>query len=116
MAGILVFLGSLIYLFVVFTWYSTSAVVSSWWLPAGIALFWYPLVAALAIISTISLFFKGLKGMAGKLDTNGKHPILWKFTNIGGIAMLILTAGGPWFWWVMLGFVLTYLGAMFVSM
>ena len=114
--GFLVFLGSLVYLYVVFTWAGQNGAGSSpAWL-ASYATFWTPIVAAVAVISAITLFFKGIKGMAGMLNTSGKHPVLWKFTNIGGIAILVLMSGSASFLWAVLGFVLTYLGAMWVSM
>jgi len=112
----LVFLGALIYLYVVFTWAGQNGAGSSpAWL-ASYAAFWTPIVAAVAIISAITLFFKGIKGMAGKFSSNSKHPVLWKFTNLGGVTVLILASGSGSFLWAVLGFVLTVVGALWASM
>ena len=112
--GILVFLGSLIYLYVVYAWYySAGGMLTPW---VSIASFFGPFVLGLAIVSAVTLFFKGIKGIAGQTSSNSKHPVLWKFTNMGGVLFLIITGGTAWFTWALIGFILTYLGAMWESM
>lgn len=111
--GILVFLGALVYLYVIWTWYAgtTTATPASWWL-GNYAEIWYPFVAAFAVFSAISLFFMGIGGIAGKWGSDMMNNVLWKFIMIGAVTLLILTAGSAWFLWVVVGLVLTYLGGM----
>ncbi len=114
LGGFLLFLGSLLYLYVGFTWYS-SGTLGPW---LSLAQFFGPFVAAFALISAIVLFFMSLAGLMGKTGAGDKMKtdILWKFIVWGGALFFILTAGGAWFYWVVLAFVLTYLGAASQSM
>jgi hypothetical protein len=105
--GFLLFLGSLVYLYVGFTWYSSGT--SGPWLTA--AQFFSPFIAALALISAIVLFFMSLAGLMGKVQNDKMmDDVLWKFIIWGGATFFIITAGGSWFYWAVLAFVLTYLG------
>ena len=108
LGGVLVFLGSLVYLYEVFTWLSGGAVLSGW---ASAASFLGPFVAALAVISSITLFFLSLGLMAGKVSSDAKEhgKLLWKFIMLGALTVLIV-ASASWST-VVVGFVLTYLGA-----
>lgn len=103
-------LGALLYLYVVYMWYGTATVLSGTWLMA--TQFLAPFVATFAVVGSVSLFFKGLKMVAGKADS--KETWLWKFLITDGMAMLIL--GGPMNWTVLLGFLLTYIGAVVAMM
>lgn len=111
--GVLVFLGSLIYLYVVFTWYNSGAALGAW---LSASAFLGPLVVALAVISAILLFFGSIGVMADMMQGEKMHQMLWKFVMIGGITELIVTGGGGWFYFAVVGFILTYLGAMMASM
>jgi len=107
--GVLVFLGSIVYLYVVFTWYMNGAIASVW---LSAAQFLAPFVIAFAVVASISLFFMGIGAMANVGgDKKMKSHALWKFVMLGAISLLILTGGSFWFYAVLLGFVLTYLGA-----
>ena len=114
--GALLFVGAVIYLYVVFTWYSSGAAPSAW---LNWASFLAPFVVAGAIVSSITLFFMSIGSIAGKVTDDMKammNQVLWKFVMIGSGTTLILTGGTEWFYYVVLGFVLTYLGAMMESM
>jgi len=111
--GALLFLGSLIYLYVVFAWYSSGATVGTW---LSAAQFLAPFVVAAAVISSISLFFMGIGTAAGQMTKEMHTNILWKFVMLGALTTIILTAGGSWFYAVIVGFVLTYLGATLAAM
>ena len=109
--GVLAFLGSLVYLYVLFTWYSSGAALSGW---AMTAAFLAPFVVGVAVITGVTLFFMSLGTMAGKMDKM-MGQMLWKFVCIGGIVYTIL-GGVSWFYVVLVGFVLTYIGAMIATM
>jgi hypothetical protein len=109
--GVLLLLGSLVYLYVLFSWYNTGTIGS--WL--GAAQFLTPFVAAVALVGSISLFFMSIGTMAGKADKMMMN-ILWKFVMIESISAVIVTAGGAWFYATIGAFVLTYLGAMAAGM
>ncbi len=117
--GVLLFVGSLIYLYVFFfAWYaaglSNAAALAAPWLSA--ASFLAPFVIAFAVISAIALFFMGIGMMAGKMSGDKEKMAVWKFLILGGMTMLILTGVGQYFYAVVVGFVLTYLGATIAEM
>jgi uncharacterized membrane protein len=107
--GILLLIGSLIYLYVVFSWYSGGAMTSAW---LNAAAFLGPFVAAFAILGAISLFFMSVGVLAGKVMNDKMAHVLWKFVLLGALSLFIVTALGPWFYWVVLGFIFTYVGAV----
>ncbi len=107
------FLGSLVYLYVVFTWYNGGATAGAW---LNAAAFLSPFVIAVAIVSAITLFFMGLGAAAGMKGDAKMADVLWKFIILGGITTLIVTGGGGWFYVALVGFVLTYLGGSVLSM
>ncbi|HUB92427.1 MAG TPA: hypothetical protein VL945_00540 [Candidatus Saccharimonadales bacterium] len=114
--GILVFLGSLIYLYVVFTWYNSGAALGAW---VSATQFLGPFVVAVAMVSAITLFFMGIGTMSGKATGEMKsmmQMVLWRFVMLAGITEIIVTGGGAWFYAAILGFVLTYIGAMASAM
>jgi hypothetical protein len=112
--GGLLFLGSLVYLYVLFTWYSSGAAAGPW---LAMAQFFAPFVAAAAIVSAITLFFMGIGQAAGKSSNDEMMTkVLWKFVMIAGISTIIATAGTSWFYVAIVGFLLTYIGAMAASM
>jgi hypothetical protein len=109
--GILLFLGSLIYLYAVFTWYGGSF---GTWLAA--AQFFAPFIAAFAVVSSISLFFMGLGMAAGKMPNDKGGMWMAKFVMVAGMALLIVTGGTSLFWLTVLGFLLTFIGDMVAMM
>jgi hypothetical protein len=112
--GILVFLGSLIYLYVIFTWYGTSGTVTTGsWLAS--AQFLTPFVIAAAIFSSIALFFMSIGAIAGKMDSKKDGP-LWKLIMWGALMLLIVSGGTQYFWYVVVGLVLTYIGGIWEMM
>jgi uncharacterized membrane protein len=112
--GILALLGSLVYLYVVFTWYNGGGAASAWLTAAQ---FFAPFVVGLAIVSTISIFFMSIGGMTGKMKSDKMmNAVYWKLIMAAGVTLIILTGGTMWFWWVIVGFILTYLGAAWETM
>lgn len=110
--GVLLLLGSLVYLYVLFTWVSKGAESSAW---LSAAQFFGPFAAAVAVVAAIALFFMSIGTMAGKMQDDMSKP-LWKFIILAGVTTLVVTGGGGWFWAAVVGFVLTYLGGMGASM
>ena len=114
--GALVLLGSLVYLYVFFTWYYGGMAASLW---LSTAAFLGPFVVAVAIISAITLFFMGFGAMFGRMGADMRSMmmnVLWRFIMMAGVTTIILTAGGSWFLGALGAFVLTYIGAMIASM
>jgi hypothetical protein len=111
MGGGLTLFGSLVYLYLFFTWYGSGAVASTWLTMAG---FLAPFVVAFGIFSVVSLFFMSVGTLMGKMPKDPKMAMhmLWKFIMAGAISFLIITGGGAWFWWAFVAFILTYLGGM----
>jgi hypothetical protein len=110
--GVLLLLGSLVYLYVLFSWYNTGTIGS--WL--GAAAFLTPIIAAVALVGSICLFFMSIGTMAGKMADKMMMNVLWKFVMVESISAVIVTAGGAWFYAAIGAFVLTYLGAMAAGM
>jgi hypothetical protein len=110
--GVLLLLGSLVYLYVLFSWYS-SGTIGAW---LGAAQFFTPFVAAVSLVGAISLFFMSIGTIAGKMADKMMANILWKFIMVESISAIIVTAGGAWFYAIIGAFVLTYLGGMAASM
>ncbi len=111
--GVLAFLGSLVYLYVVFTWYGNGAALGSW---LSAASFLGPFVVAAAIVSAITLFFMSIGTMAGKPLNEMMRNVLWRFIMLAGVSTIIVTGGSSLFWAAIAGFVLTYIGAIAASM
>ena len=53
---------------------------------------------------------------AGKMDEKTMMPVLWKFVILEGVVSTIILATGSWFYWGIVAFVLTYLGALAAGM
>ena len=110
---ILMLVASLLYLFIGFTWYGTGTTGS--WLAA--AQFLSPFVAAGALIGAIVLFFMSIGIMTGHLESGkGMNDMTWRFLMFVGVVFLILTAGGSWFYFAVLAFVISYIGAIAKNM
>lgn len=106
------FLGSLLYLYIVYAWYVSGATLGAW---LNAAQFFAPFVAAFAVVSSITLFFVGLKMASGKA-MGDKGVWLWKYIMAAGMSLLIVTAGGAWYWVAVLGFLLTFIGSLIAKM
>lgn len=106
--GILTFLGSLVYLYVFFTWYGSGAAAGAW---LSAAAFLAPIIIGVALFFAITLFFSGIGIAAGQAKM--KEEMLWKFVSTSAIAFVILTGGTGWFYWSVLALLLTFIGAMF---
>lgn len=111
LGGVLTFLGSLVYLYVFFTWYSGGYAPSTW---LSMASFLAPFVVGFALFSAVTMFFIGLESMAGKIPHDAKRTkeILWKFVTLGAVTFVVIGGGGGWYYWVVLALLLTYIGAM----
>jgi hypothetical protein len=110
--GVLLLLGSLVYLYVLFSWYNTGSIGS--WLSA--ASFLTPFVAAVALVGSISLFFMSIGTLAGKMADKMMVNVLWKFVMLEGIVAVIVTATSSSFYAAIGAFILTYLGALAAGM
>lgn len=107
---ILQFIGALIFLYVVWTWSQNwAALPASGWF-GGAGAFWAPIFGAVAIYSTIALFIMSLVALFG-MNSAGMAEWAMKMVMWSGIALLGLTAGSAWFLWVVVGFVLSYVGS-----
>jgi hypothetical protein len=115
MGGALTLLGSLVYLYVFYTWYISGAAASTW---LSSAAFLAPLIFGFGIFGVVTLFFMGIGTMMGKTpkDNAAMSKMLWKFITISAVSFLIITGGTGWFWWAFAAFILTYLGGMSVKM
>ncbi len=113
--GALTFIGALVYLYVYFAWYSGGYGLGPW---VSAAQFLGPLVIAAALFCAVSLFFMSIGSLMGMNppDPDMKHKLMWNFTMWGAITFVILTGGTGFYWWALLGFLLTYIGAMKSSM
>ena len=110
--GVLAFLGSLVYLYVLFTWYGAAGSGFGGWLSS--ASFLGPFVVGVALVSAITLFFMSLGTMAGRTGKDMGNT-LWKFVVIAGVVYTIL-GGMSDFYIVLVGFLLTYIGTMIALM
>jgi hypothetical protein len=110
--GVLLLLGSLVYLYVLFSWYN-SGIVGSW---LSAAQFLTPFVAAVALIGSISLFFMSIGTLAGKMADKMMMSVLWRFVILESITAVIITATTSSFYAVIGAFILTYLGALAAGM
>jgi len=103
---LLEFLGALIYIYLVFTWLGSGG--TPLWL-SGAGAIWLPVIAGVALISSLTLFIMSLVALAG-MNSDMMIMGAMKATWWGGFAIFVLTAGGAWFWWAILGFLLAYIG------
>ncbi len=111
--GAVMLLGSLVYLYVFFTWYSSGALVGPW---ISAAAFLGPFVIAGAIVSAITLFFFSVGSLSGRPVSEMMRSIIWRFVIMSGGAFFILTGGGSLFLAAILGFIITYIGALGATM
>ena len=109
--GVLLLLGSLIYLYVVFTGYAST---TNAWLST--ASFLAPFVIAGAVVSTIVLFFMSLGTIFGMATPEMLNKPLWYFYIASGITTLIVGGAGSPFYMTVVGFILASLGAMAAGM
>lgn len=108
-------IASLLYLYVGYTWYSSGSAAGAWLTSTQ---FFGPFVAAFALIAAIVLFFLSIGVMTGRMPSNGRGmgDRTWSFLMFIGIAFLIVTAGGAWFYWAVIAFVISYIGAIAKNM
>ncbi len=111
----LAFLGSLVYLYLAFTWTGPAA-----WIGGTTSTFAYvlvPLAATTAVISAVSLFLLSIGAYAWK---SSDEKMMWatkKAAYWGGFALVLLTGGsGGNFYLAVLGFLLAYIGSGMLSM
>lgn len=109
--GILMLIASLLYLYVGYSWYAGGSTGGPW---LGAAQFLGPFVAAGALIGAIVLFFMSIGVISGYMPSNSKdmRDPIWKILMFLGIAFLIVTAGGSWFYWAVFAFIVSYIGAI----
>ncbi len=105
--GVLTFLGSLVYLYVFFTWYGGGAAAGSW---LNAAAFLAPIIVGVALFFAVTLFFTGIGTIAGKAQV--KQDMAWRFVSTAAITFVIISGGTGWFYWSVLALLLTFIGAM----
>ncbi len=112
--GVLTFLGSLVYLYVYFTWYNGGYALSAW---LNAASFLAPFVIAVALFSAVSLFFLGIGKITGRGPSDPKMAmnINWQFVMWAAITFVIVTGGTGWYYWSVFALLLTFVGAMLSS-
>jgi hypothetical protein len=113
--GALTFIGSLIYLYVYYTWYTSGYAPSAW---LSMTAFLAPFVLGVALFSAVTLFFMGIGSMSGMAAKDPKMmmDVLWKFIMAGAVTFVIITGGTGYYMWAVLALVLTYLGGMLGGM
>lgn len=111
LGGVLTFLGSLVYLYVYFSWYTSGYAIGGW---VAAASFLGPFVIAVALFSAISLFFLGVGKISGRGPSDPKMAmnIGWQFVMWAAITFVILSGGTGWYLWSVIALLLTFVGAM----
>ena len=101
----LVFIGSLLYLAIVFGGGINSASISG-----SYGSFWFPVLFGIAVISSVALFFIGLSLLSGM-----GGDVAWgamKATVIGGFALSAISASSSWLLFgTVVGFVFGFVGS-----
>ena len=104
------FLASLFFLYVLFG--GTTAGTGWWspWVTVGAGSIWLPILFAVAVLSSIGLFFSSLAGLVWRssVGMSGKLGLTASF------ALVALTVSPAWsgvFWVVILGFILSWVGS-----
>jgi hypothetical protein len=105
----LVFIGSLLYLAIVFGGGINSASISG-----SYGSFWFPVLFGIAVVSSVALFFIGLSlisGMGGDVAWGAM-----KATVIGGFALSAISASSAWLLFgTVVGFVFGFVGSGFLQ-
>lgn len=101
-------LGTLLFLYVVWTWWSSGSGAGPWLGGAGGV--WVPVFASVAVISVVSLLILTIVGFMG-MTSAGMSEAVMKAVWLGGISLVALTGGTTLFLWVVIGYVLAYVGA-----
>ena len=105
----LVFIGSLLYLAIVFGGGINSASISG-----SYGSFWFPVLFGIAVISSVALFFIGLSLLSGM-----GGDVAWgamKATVIGGFALSAISASSAWLLFgTVVGFVFGFVGSGFLQ-
>ncbi len=108
--GFLMLIGTLLYLYIAFSWYNSNATAGPW---LSSAQFFGPFVAAFTFIGAITLFFMSIGTMTGRRPENEyMSRVMWSFMTLTGLAFLIVTGGSAWFYWAVLAFVIAFIGGI----
>ena len=103
------FIGSLLYLAIVFGGGINSASISG-----SYGSFWFPVLFGIAVVSSVALFFIGLSlisGMGGDVAWGAM-----KATVIGGFALSAISASSAWLLFgTVVGFVFGFVGSGFLQ-
>lgn len=111
--GILMLIGSLLYLYIGFAWYGAGSAAGPW---LAAAQFFSPFVAAFAFIGAITLFFMSIGAITMRRpESQYMTHIMWSFITLTGLVFLIVTAGSSWFYVAVLAFVIGFIGAIVKS-
>ncbi len=106
-AFVLQIIGSLIFLGVIFS----GAVSASGGVFAGTGAFWAPIFVGAAVIAAIALFFASFGYVTG-VNWPSINLFGLETAAVAGVTLAALTwANQTWLWAVLLGFVLSFIGA-----
>ena len=103
---VLALIGSLVYLYVVWSWLSAGGSAGAWF--AGAGAFWLPILVGVAAATTFGVLVVALCGLAGWMNSDG-----WKWAMQGafwGAIALFALGGAGLFWYVVVGFILLQFG------
>ena len=84
-----------------------SSALGAW--NTGIASLWLPFIYPVAILASIAVFLVSFANLAGRGGRAAGAAA--KLTWAASIALLLMTAGTSWMWLVVIGFILSIIGA-----
>lgn len=104
--AILAFVGSLVYLYVVWQWMPNLATL--WTAGSTTATFWLPIFAGLGAAVSFSVLVISIIGLMGNAPEMATQ---WGMRAAFGGAIALFALGGvAWFWYVAVGFILLQFG------
>ncbi len=103
--SVLQFLGSLVFLWVLYGWWTAGWSVPAWF--GGAGAFWVPIFGGVAIFSVISLFIMSLVNLLMGMPYT-EHSM--KITQAAAVTLFAFTVGGGLFVATIVAFILCYWG------
>ncbi len=102
---VLQFLGSLVFLWVLYGWWTAGFAAPAWF--GGAGGFWAPIFGGLAVFSVVSLFILSLVNL---LMGTAMSEHAMKMTQVAAVTLFAFTAGGGLFVGTIVAFILCYWG------
>ncbi len=110
----LVFIGSLIYMYLTFLLLGPEpGNVSNW--QAGVGGVWQPVFASAAVLCSIALFISTIASMFFGY-TDSRASAIKRSTWIGGFSIFVITAGVGALQWAIAGLVIAVLGELWIEL